>query len=76
MASILSTKSGNTILFPPALTNEMFNLVRGKSSLARLSGQDPIPSPARPPGPSPWTMKLTLSPRMVPSPTEARAWAR
>lgn len=30
-------------LFPTQLTNELFNLVRGKSSLARLSGQTPIP---------------------------------
>ena len=30
-------------LFPPQLTNQLFNLVRGKSSLARLSQQAPIP---------------------------------
>lgn len=30
-------------LFPAELTNEMFNLVRGKSSLARLSGARPLP---------------------------------
>lgn len=54
MASILSTKNGNTILFPPALTNEMFNLVRGKSSLARLSGQSPIPFT----GETAWTFSL------------------
>ena len=30
-------------LLPPAVTNEMFNKVRGKSSLARLSGAEPIP---------------------------------
>lgn len=29
--------------FPPQLTNQLFNLVRGKSSLARLSQQAPIP---------------------------------
>lgn len=29
--------------FPEVLTNEMINLVRGKSSLARLSGATPIP---------------------------------
>lgn len=38
---------GNTLtkgsLFPVELTNEMFNMVRGKSSLARLSGASPIP---------------------------------
>lgn len=54
MASILSTKSGSTILFPPTLTNEMFNLVRGKSSLARLSGQSPIPFT----GETAWTFSL------------------
>lgn len=37
-----STISKGT-LFPEVLTNEMFNLVRGKSSLARLSGAKPIP---------------------------------
>lgn len=37
--SILS--KGN--LFPEQLTNEMFNMVRGKSSLAILSGAAPIP---------------------------------
>lgn len=30
-------------LFPPQLTNQLFNLVKGKSSLARLSGATPIP---------------------------------
>lgn len=39
MANVLSKGS----LFPAQLTNEMFNLVRGKSSLARLSGAAPIP---------------------------------
>lgn len=39
MGSIL-TKGA---LFPAQLTNELFNLVRGKSSLAKLSGQTPIP---------------------------------
>ena len=38
---------GNTLqrstLFTPELTNRMFNLVRGKSSLARLSGSEPMP---------------------------------
>ena len=37
---------GNTLskgsLFPSQLTNEMFNLVRGKSSLARLSSSAPL----------------------------------
>ncbi|MBR1470686.1 MAG: phage major capsid protein [Lachnospiraceae bacterium] len=39
MASTLSRGT----LFPPELTNEMFNMVSGKSSLAALSGQKPIP---------------------------------
>ena len=30
-------------LFPAEVTNQMFNLVRGKSSLAKLSGAEPIP---------------------------------
>ena len=30
-------------LFPAELTSEMFNLVQGKSSLAKLSGSKPIP---------------------------------
>lgn len=39
MANVLSKGS----LFPAELTNEMFNLVKGKSSLAKLSEQKPIP---------------------------------
>lgn len=39
MANVLSKST----YFPPELTNEMFNLVRGKSSLARLSQATPIP---------------------------------
>lgn len=38
MANVLSKGS----LFPVELTNELFNLVKGKSSLARLSGQMPL----------------------------------
>lgn len=38
MGNVLSKGS----LFPQVLTGEMFNLVRGKSSLAKLSGADPI----------------------------------
>ena len=38
---------GNTIskstYFPTELSNEVINLVRGKSSLAALSGQTPVP---------------------------------
>ena len=30
-------------LMPPVVTNQLFNLVRGKSSLARLSASEPIP---------------------------------
>ena len=30
-------------LFPEQLATDMFNLVRGKSSLAKLSGAAPIP---------------------------------
>lgn len=37
-----STLSKSTY-FPPELTNEMINLVKGKSSLAKLSGANPIP---------------------------------
>ena len=31
------------ILMPPEVTNEMFNKVRGKSSLAILSDSEPMP---------------------------------
>ena len=38
---------GNTLskstYFPTELSNEVINLVRGKSSLAALSGQTPVP---------------------------------
>ena len=39
MANVLSKGS----LFPAELVSEMFNTVRGKSSLARLSGSMPVP---------------------------------
>ena len=39
MGSILS--KGN--LFPPELTNQLIDTVRGKSSLARLSQSSPMP---------------------------------
>ena len=43
MANILSiTPEGGAALFPPELTNDMMSLVRGKSSLARLSGSVPV----------------------------------
>lgn len=43
MGNVLQTTNNGTKLFPPELTNEMFNLVRGKSSLAKLSAARPIP---------------------------------
>lgn len=42
MANVISTTINGAQVFPAALRNELFNLVRGKSSLARLSGQLPI----------------------------------
>lgn len=43
MASVISnTIAGGAKLFPAELTTELFNLVRGKSALARLSGQMPL----------------------------------
>lgn len=39
MASVIERGT----MFPAELTNEMFNMVSGKSSLAALSGQKPIP---------------------------------
>lgn len=39
MANVLSKGS----LLPPVVTNEMLNLVKGKSSLARLSQSEPMP---------------------------------
>ena len=39
MANVLTKGT----LFPEELTNQLFSLVRGKSSLARLSGSEPIP---------------------------------
>lgn len=54
MANVLSTKNGNVILFPPELTNELINLTRGKSSLARLSASKPLPFT----GQTAWTFSL------------------
>lgn len=34
-------------LLPPVVTNELFSKVKGKSSLARLSGSEPIPYQVR-----------------------------
>lgn len=54
MANVLQTTANGVTLFPPELTNELFNLVRGKSSLARLSAQRPIPFR----GETAWTFTL------------------
>lgn len=39
----MGTTLSKGALFPAQLTNEMINLVRGKSSLAKLSGASPMP---------------------------------
>jgi len=54
MANVLQTTASGVTLFPAELTNELFNLVRGKSSLAKLSGQKPIPFR----GETAWTFNL------------------
>lgn len=54
MGNILQTSPNGTTMFPPELTNELFNLVRGKSSLARLSASRPIPFR----GETAWTFTL------------------
>lgn len=54
MGNVLQTTNNGTKLFPPELTNEMFNLVRGKSSLARLSASRPVPFN----GTTAWTFTL------------------
>lgn len=54
MANVLQTTANGTTLFPAELTNELYNLVRGKSSLARLSGQSPLPFR----GETAWTFTL------------------
>lgn len=54
MGSVLQTAPNGTTLFPAELTNELFNLVRGKSSLARLSPNRPIPFR----GETAWTFNL------------------
>lgn len=44
MANVLSTKlQDGTILLPTQITEEMFNMVGGKSSLAKLAQERPIP---------------------------------
>ena len=42
MANVLSVTNGGTVLFPPELMNETIDLVRGKSSLAKLSATMPV----------------------------------
>lgn len=54
MGSVLETKPNGTQLFPAQLTNELFNLVRGRSSLAKLSPSRPIPFR----GETAWTFTL------------------
>lgn len=39
----MGTTLQKSTYFTPELTNKLFNLVRGKSSLARLSGAEPMP---------------------------------
>lgn len=39
----MGTTLQRSTYFTPELTNKLFNLVRGKSSLARLSGAEPMP---------------------------------
>ena len=44
MADVLTTKlQGGTILLPTQITDEMFNAVKGHSSLAKLSPERPLP---------------------------------
>ena len=54
MGSVLETKANGATLFPAELTNNLYNLVRGKSSLAKLSGQSPLPFR----GETAWTFTL------------------
>lgn len=54
MGSVLVTKPNGTTLFPAELTNELFNLVRGKSSLAKMAPAAPIPFR----GETAWTFSL------------------
>ena len=42
MANVLSVNTGTTVLFPPQLMAETIQAVRGKSSLAKLSGTMPV----------------------------------
>ena len=54
MGSVLQTAPNGTTLFPAELTNELFNLVRGKSSLAKLAPGSQIPFR----GETAWTFSL------------------
>lgn len=54
MGSVLQTAPNGTTLFPAELTNELFNLVRGKSSLAKLAPASQIPFR----GETDWTFTL------------------
>lgn len=54
MGNVLQTTSNGAKLFPEELTKEMFNLVRGKSSLTKLSASKPVPFS----GEKMWTFNL------------------
>lgn len=54
MGNVLQTTNNGTTLFPAELTNEMINLVKGKSSLAKLSAAKPLPFT----GETAWTFAL------------------
>ena len=43
MANTTTTKVNNEMLFPPELVSEMFNAVKGHSTLARLCSAKPMP---------------------------------
>lgn len=54
MGNVLQTTQNGAALFPPELTNEMINLVKGKSSIAKLAASRPIPFR----GETSWTFNL------------------
>lgn len=41
--SVISTKNGGNAIFPAQLESEIFSKVKGHSSIAKLSAQEPIP---------------------------------
>lgn len=43
MANIITRVVDGTNILPPQMATDLFNMVRGESALARLSGQTPIP---------------------------------